>query len=76
MTYGRALEAIRSFDVSLDAAVIEYAEAHKLLKGHPLVEAARFYMRHHGRGISGKLVADAVEDFRQAKIASLGRRGD
>jgi integrase len=70
LTYGRALEAVRPFDVSLDAAAIEYAEARKVLEGHPLIEATRFYMRHHGRGITGKLVAAAVEDFRQAKIAA------
>ena len=67
LTYGRALEALRLFDVSLDAAAIEYAEARKALEGHPLIEATRFFMRHHGRGITGAMVADAVRDFQQAK---------
>jgi hypothetical protein len=31
-------------------------------------------MRHHKQGIEGKLVADAVEDFRQAKVAAGGQR--
>jgi integrase len=70
LTYGRAVDAIASLGVPLDAAAIEYAEASKMLEGHPLIEAARFYMRHHRRGIEGKLVKDAVEDFRQAKIAA------
>ena len=74
LTYGRAVDAIRPFGIPLDAAAIEYAEASKTLEGHPLIEAARFYMRHHRRGIEGKLVRDAVEDFRQAKIAA-GRSG-
>lgn len=74
LAYGRAVDAIRSLSVPLDAVAIEYAEASKALDGHSLIEAARFYMRHHKRGIEGKLVADAVEDFRQAKIAA-GRSG-
>ena len=74
LTYGRALDAVKEFGIPLDAVAIEYTEARRILGGHPLTEAARFFMRHHGRGISGKLVADAVEDFRQAKIAA-GRSG-
>jgi integrase len=74
LTYGRAVDVIRPLGIPLDAAAIEYAEASKTLEGHSLTEAARFYMRHHRRGIEGKLVRDAVEDFRQAKIAA-GRSG-
>ena len=33
------------------------------------MDAARFFMRHHGRGITGKLVADAVEAFKAEKQA-------
>jgi integrase len=61
LVYGRALEAIREHGLPLDAAAIEYSEARKLLDGVPLVDAARFYSRHHGRGIKRKSVADAVE---------------
>lgn len=70
LTYGRAVDAIRPLRIPLDATAIEYADASKTLEGHSLAEAARFYMRHHSRGIEGKLVRDAVEDFRQAKIAA------
>jgi integrase len=70
LTYGRAVDAIRPLGIPLDAAAIEYAEASKTLEGHSLAEAVRFYMRHHSRGIEGKLVSEAVEDFRQAKIAA------
>ncbi|MEO6742620.1 MAG: hypothetical protein ABIP20_20445, partial [Chthoniobacteraceae bacterium] len=65
--YSRALEAIRHLDVSLDAAAMEFAEAKKQLDGFSLVEAARFYMRHHGRGICSKLIADAVAEMITAK---------
>ena len=70
LTYGRALDAVRALDIPLDAAAIEYAEASKKLEGHSLIEAVRYYMRHHGRGITGRMVADAVRDFQQAKKAA------
>jgi integrase len=73
LTYGRALEALRGLGVPLDAAAIEYAQAAKVLEpGHGLTDAANFYMLHHGRGITGRLLADAVQDFQQAK-KSVGR---
>lgn len=67
LIYGRALEAVRHLDVALDAAAMEYAEAKKNLGGFSLLEATRFYMRHHGRGIRPKPVADAVEEMIAAK---------
>lgn len=67
LSYGRALDAVRPFGIELDAAAIEYAEARKVLGGFSLAEAARFYMKHHGKGIAGKNVADAVKDFKEAK---------
>jgi integrase len=39
---------------------------------HSLLDAASFYMLHHGNGITGRLLADAVQDFSQAK-KSMGR---
>ena len=72
LTYGLALEAVKPFGAPLDVAAIEYAEAKKLLGGHSLIEAARIYMRHHGRGIAAKPVPEATIDFRQSK-ADAGR---
>ena len=69
LAYGRALDAIKDFGIPLDAATIEYVEARKILGGYSLTDAARFFMRHHGRGIMGKLVADAVEAFKAEKQA-------
>ena len=34
-----------------------------------MTDAARFFMRHHGRGLEGKHVADAVEAFKAEKRA-------
>ena len=67
LTYGRALDAIKAFDIPLDAAAIEYAETRKILKGHSPIESARFFMRHHGEGITGRKVLDAYEDFKKSK---------
>ncbi|MGI8437805.1 MAG: hypothetical protein ACR2NX_13035 [Chthoniobacterales bacterium] len=67
LVYGRALEAVRHFDVPLDAAAIEYSDARKLLGGVALVDAARFYARHHGHGIKRKSVAEAVDEMIAAK---------
>ena len=47
LTYGRALDALKSTGVALDAAATEYAQAARILAGHSLIEAAGFYMRHH-----------------------------
>ena len=69
LEYGRAKDAVKQFDVPLDAVAIEYGEARKLLDGVPLLDAARFYTRHHGRGIKRKLVADAVDAMIAAKTA-------
>ena len=57
------------FGLPLDAVALEYSEARKILDGVPLVDAARFYARHHGRGIKRKPVADAVDEMIAAKTA-------
>ena len=67
LVYGRALEAIRDHGSPLDAVAIEYSEAKKLLDGVPLLDAARFYARHHQRGIKHKAVPDAVYEMIAAK---------
>ena len=70
LIYGRALEAVRSLNLPLDAAAIDYAEARKILGGHSLSQAASFFMKHNAAGITGKLVAEAFEEFKQAKITA------
>jgi len=67
LVYGRAVDALKEYGVPLDAAVLEYSEARKLLDGIPIVEAAQFYARHHGRGIKRKSVAEAVDEMVAAK---------
>jgi integrase len=70
LTYGRALDALKSTGVALDAAATEYAQAARILAGHSLIEAANFYIRHHVGGVTGRLVAEATQDFWYAKKAS------
>ena len=69
LVYGRALEALREHGAPLDAVALEYSEARKLLDGVSVIEAVRFYARHHGRGITRKSVADAVDAMIAAKKA-------
>jgi integrase len=71
LVYGRALEAVKEFDRPLDAVAIEYQEASRLLDGVPLIDAARFYARHHGNGVKRKSVALAVDEM----IAAKERKG-
>jgi integrase len=69
LEYGRAKDAVKEFALPLDAVAIEYSEARKLLDGVPLVDAVRFYARHHHRGIKRKTVAAAVDEMIAAKKA-------
>jgi integrase len=68
LVYGRALEAVKVYGLPLDAVALEYHEARKL-SGVSVVDAARFYARHHGVGIKRKSVADAVTEMIAAKKA-------
>jgi len=67
LIYGRALEAVKDYDVPLDAVALEYSEARKHLDSVSVVDAARFYARHHGKGIKRKPVAEAVKEMIAAK---------
>jgi integrase len=69
LEYGRANDAVKDFALPLDAVAIEYSEARKLLDGVPLIDAARFYARHHGKGIKRKSVGLAVEEMIERKKA-------
>jgi integrase len=71
LVYGRALEAVSETGVTLDAVALEYSEACRHLDGVSLVDAAKFYARHHGRGIRRKPVGEAVDEM----IATKKRSG-
>jgi integrase len=65
--YARALDEVKEFDVPLDTVASEYADARKVLDGVPLIDAVRFYARHHGKGIKRKSVALAVDEMIERK---------
>ncbi|MEO7168398.1 MAG: hypothetical protein ABI016_15370 [Chthoniobacterales bacterium] len=67
LIYGRALDAVKEFDLPLDAVAIEYNEARKLLDGVSMMDAARFYARHHGGGITRQSVSAGVDEMIAAK---------
>jgi len=67
LEYGRAKDVVREFALPLDAVAIEYKEARNFLDGVPLIEAAQFYAKHHGRGLKRKSVTAAVNEMIQAK---------
>jgi integrase len=67
LEYGRALDTVKQFNLPLDAVAIEYKEARNLLDGVPLIDAARFYARHHGKGIKRKSIALAVDEMIERK---------
>ena len=61
------LRRLENIGVPLDAVALEYSEARKILDGVALVDAARFYARHHGRDVKRKAVTDAVREMIEAK---------
>jgi len=65
--YGRAKNEVEDFNLPLDAVAIEYKEARNILDGVPLIDAARFYTRHHGKGIKRESVASAVDEMIERK---------
>src|SRR4029453_19299625 len=67
LEYGRAKHAVKELGLPLDAVAIEYAQARDLLDGVPLLDAARFYARHHGKGIKRAQVAAAVSEMLERK---------
>jgi integrase len=70
--YARALDAIRNLDVKLDAAAHQYAEAVGVLGDVSLLEAARFYRRHHDQIVERKTVREVIDELVKDSIR-LGR---
>jgi integrase len=71
LIYCRAAETVRPHGIALDTAAQEYSDAKKVLDGFSLLDAARFYVKHHGRKFPPKRVSEAVEEM----IAAKGKKG-
>ena len=69
LAYVRAMEVLKPIGVSLEMAVIQFAEAHRLLDGESLQEAVRFYMKKNPNRLPKKSIPDLVEELIQAKSA-------
>ena len=67
-TYLHALRLIRPFQCSIDIAASEFAQARKILAGGAtLVEAARFYAKHHPAQMPRKSVREVLDELLAAK---------
>jgi len=66
--YGRAVELLQPFRCPIDMAAQEYAQAAGVLAGTAtLVEAAKFYIKHHPTRLRERSVTDLVEEMLSAK---------
>ena len=61
--YARALEVLRPTGIPLDLAAHQFVEAVKVLKGTPLLDAARFYARHHCQDRPLKTVREVMDEL-------------
>lgn len=66
-SYVRAMEFIRPTGVALEWAAMQFAACHKLLGDIPLVDAAKFFVKHHGVGLPKKTVGEVVEELVASK---------
>lgn len=65
--YVRSMDILRELKTPLELAVMQFAEANRILKGASLVEASKFYAKHHGSNVVARMVADVVLEFVEAK---------
>ncbi|MHB8519516.1 MAG: tyrosine-type recombinase/integrase [Limisphaerales bacterium] len=69
LAYARAVEALKPTGVPLEMAAMQFTEAHKLLEGASLLEAARFYVKQNPHRLPKKLVPEIVAELLRAKEA-------
>jgi hypothetical protein len=67
LAYIRAIEALKPTGVPLEMVAMQFAEAHTLLEGGSLLEAARFYLKQNPHRLPKKLVPDIVAEMVKAK---------
>ena len=70
VAYVRAMSMLSAAGTPLEIAIMQFTEAAKILKGASLVEAARFYAKHHRSQIVARPVAEVVADLAKAKEAA------
>ena len=67
--YVRAMEMLKPSGTPLEMAVMQFVESAKLLDGASMLEASKFYLRHHPRHMPRRSVAEVVEEMLAAKEA-------
>jgi integrase len=65
--YVRAVEMLKPSGTPLEIAVMQFVETTKLLDGASMLEAAKFYLRHHPRHLPTRAVSEVVEEMVAAK---------
>jgi len=69
LSYIRAIEALKPTGVPLEMAAIHFADAHAILQGGSLVEAARYYVKRNPPQMPKMLVPKVVKEMIDAKTA-------
>ncbi len=67
LAYVRAIEALKPTGVPLELAAMQFAQAHTLLEGGSLLEAARFYLKQNPHRLPKKPVPKIVEELVESK---------
>ncbi|MBI1178481.1 tyrosine-type recombinase/integrase [bacterium] len=67
LAYTRATQLLQPAGTPLEVAVMQFVEATKHLEGASLVEAAKFYHKHHRQVIRKKTVAEVVAEVLAAR---------
>ena len=65
--YVRSMGLLQPFGTPLEMAVMQFTEAAKILNGASLVEAAKYYAKHHNGKLTAKAVPAAVIELLEAK---------
>jgi len=70
IAYQHALAVLTSTGTTVDAAAVQFAEAWKVLAGvGSIVEAARFFAKHHPVALPSRTVTEVYQEFLEAKKA-------
>ena len=69
LSYVRAIEALKPTGVPLEMAAMQFAEAHQILEGRSVVEAARYSAKKNPIWLPKKLVPEVVTEMIEAKTA-------
>lgn len=68
-SYGLAARTLKPLGVPIHVAAGEYAEAAKWLGGASMIEAAKFYAKHHGNKVVTMTVPEVYAEFMTAQKA-------